>query len=226
MSRLKKHVRNYTQVANDIINDKRLSLKAKGLYLFLVSKPENWEFSARLIATQNNDQKASINSALHELEDFGLLLRVACQGGYDYEIYDKIKLHVTENRLSRKSAKRLPKIDLAENRSSISNKEPLAIREEKRDINNNLSSPALDAVICSEISDYPLIELFLESMSKRVRNPILYKSILRQSLLNDSDVNHNRTFLAYEEFRKSVSISDLPTSVNVFDLIDEMYQGA
>jgi hypothetical protein len=44
MSKLKKYVRNYTQVPNDIINDKRLSLKAKGLYLFLVSKPDNWDF--------------------------------------------------------------------------------------------------------------------------------------------------------------------------------------
>ena len=217
MSRLKKHVRNYTQVANDIINDKRLSLKAKGLYLFLVSKPENWEFSARLIATQNNDQKASINSALHELEDFGLLLRVACQGGYDYEIYDKIKLHVTENRLSRKSAKRLPKIDLAENRSSISNKELIAKREE-RDIIITPSSLDLNP---------QYVDLFLDqiSSSRFVKNKTSYRASIRFSLLTVGDKDHDKTLFAFNDFVSNLSLTSLsvlPEGMNMFDLIDQM----
>lgn len=132
MSRLKRHVLNYTQVGNDIINDKKLSLKSKGLFLFLLSKPDNWNFSARLIASQNKDAIASVNSGLQELEDFGLLHRLPVQGGYDYEIFDTVQSHLVENRLSGKSIKRKPKIHLVENQPSISNKE-FQVREIERE---------------------------------------------------------------------------------------------
>lgn len=225
MSKLKNRTRGFTAVYNDIINDERLSLKAKGLYLFLLSKPDNWTFSARLISTQNNDQKASINSALHELETFGLLVRTPCQGGYDYEIFDKIKIHSTENRLSRKSAKRLPNIHLAENRSSISNKEPIAKREEERENNYPPSLPEIvDCdLIVGTLSDYPLIEQFIDYVSKGAKYPLSYRSHVREALLRDSDSSHNKTFLSYQEFeltRPDLKQNGvLPNGVNIFDII-------
>ena len=36
---------NFTIVANEIINNKDISLKAKGLYVFMMSKPTSWKFS-------------------------------------------------------------------------------------------------------------------------------------------------------------------------------------
>lgn len=235
MSKLKKHVRNYTSVANDIINDDRLSLKAKGLYLYLVSKPDNWNFSARLIATQNNDQKASINSALHELENFGLLVRVPCQGGYDYDLFDKIKVtlpkigkvknhsHFTENRQST-----LPKIHSFENRQSISNKEPKVKREERdNDFNPPSLSHALDVV---DLNDYLIdksyfnfIEEFVAYVSSKAKNPISYSASVRLSLLVSSNVNHQKTLLAYSDFEKNrpdlKQNGVLPVGVNIFDVI-------
>ncbi|MDP3119945.1 MAG: hypothetical protein Q8N01_05995 [Sulfuricurvum sp.] len=220
MSRLKKHVRNFTQVANDITNDKNLSLKAKGLFLFLLSKPDNWNFSARLIVTQNKDSIASVNTGLRELEDFGLLNRIPIQGGYDYEIFDTIQPHLVENRLSGKSTKRQSKIHLVENQSSISNKEFKAIEEEERE---NNTSPNTPEIICSCPSDYPLIEEYIHFVSARSKFPIFYASSVRDSLLNDNSKNHNRTFLAYTEFSNTrpdlKQNGVLPVGVNIFDLI-------
>lgn len=236
MSKLKKHVRNYTQVGNDIINDKNLTLKAKGLFLFLLSKPDNWNFSARLIATQNKDAIASVNTGLQELEDHGLLNRIHVQGGYDYEIFDTVQLHLVENRLNGKSTKQKPKIDSIENRPNISNKEFKANREE-RDNNNNNNVPQtledyevmindlenFDLVSSVLPSEYPInVNLFLDELckSKAIKNLLSYRSKILNSLNDTSDKNHTRTILAFNDFMTSYRpISKLPDGVNIFDLI-------
>lgn len=66
---------NYTQISNSILNDDDLSLKAKGLLVYLISKDDNWNFSAKGIKSQNNEGLSSINSGLKELEKFNYLLR-------------------------------------------------------------------------------------------------------------------------------------------------------
>lgn len=233
MAKLKKHVRNYTQVGNDITNDKKLSLKAKGLFLFLLSKPENWTFSARLIATQNKDSIASVNTGLRELEDFGLLNRIPVQGGYDYEIFDSVQPHLVENRLSGKSTKRQSKIHSVENQPSISNKESKAKEEEEEILNDSIFTD--DNIIYSEIvvsspEDYPFIDEYvnyvtsLASKSKfpKINFPFLYSASIRDSLLNENSKNHNKTFLAYNEFLKNrpdLFNGVLPVGVSIFDLI-------
>ena len=40
----------FTQIANDLLNDKLISFKAKGVYSFLYSKPSGWYFSEKRIS--------------------------------------------------------------------------------------------------------------------------------------------------------------------------------
>lgn len=206
MSKLQKNIRNYTTVANDIINDDRLSLKAKGLYLYLVSKPDNWNFSARLIATQNKDSRDSIISGLHELESVGLLLRVACQGGYDYQIFDVIKIHSTENPQSGKSVTTKRKIHSVEKPFNISNKELQVKREERENINLPYLDQFLDFVVRSE----------------KPRSPLAFKNALLNSLNDPFHSKHLETMRTYENFAMSVcggNVSVIDPSKNIFDLI-------
>jgi hypothetical protein len=56
--------------ANDV-----LSLKAKGLYSYMRSKPNGWDFSAKRIAEENKDGRGAILAAMKELEDSGYLQR-------------------------------------------------------------------------------------------------------------------------------------------------------
>lgn len=65
----------FTQVANCVLNDEKLSAKAKGLYAYLYSKPENWDFAIDRIAKDFSDGRASINAGLRELELNGYLTR-------------------------------------------------------------------------------------------------------------------------------------------------------
>ena len=62
-------------MSNVILNDKCLSAKAKGVYCYLFSKPDNWDFSSERIANEFSDGEKSIRSALKELEDAGYLER-------------------------------------------------------------------------------------------------------------------------------------------------------
>lgn len=65
----------FTQVANGVLNDKRLSAKAKGLYAYLYSKPDGWDFAIDRIALDMTDGRKSINEGLKELEVLGFLTR-------------------------------------------------------------------------------------------------------------------------------------------------------
>lgn len=65
----------FTQVANSVLNDKKISAKAKGLYAYLYSKPEGWDFAIDRIALDFTDGRKAINNGLKELEEYGYLLR-------------------------------------------------------------------------------------------------------------------------------------------------------
>ena len=88
-------LRNYGVIPNSIINNPKLSLKAKGLWVFLQSKPNGWQFSIQRITRQTKDGKQSIGTALKELEKAGLLQRKPAKddngkwSGYEYVLSEK-----------------------------------------------------------------------------------------------------------------------------------------
>ena len=63
----------YAVTPNELLNNKEISLKAKGLFAFLQSKPDNWSFSAEKIALQLKEGVKTVRTTLRELESFGLL---------------------------------------------------------------------------------------------------------------------------------------------------------
>lgn len=69
MSKLKKQDGiPFTQINNDLINDTRLSAKAKWIYCYLYSKPDDWDFSCERIAKDFEDWQKWIESGVRELE--------------------------------------------------------------------------------------------------------------------------------------------------------------
>lgn len=66
---------NYTTLCNIALNDPELSLKAKGLFAFLMSKPADWKISYRGLMTQLREGQRAILGALAELEQAGYLQR-------------------------------------------------------------------------------------------------------------------------------------------------------
>ena len=86
---------NFTMIPNWLINNQEISLKAKGLFIFLASKPNNFNFSAKGLSKLNKEGVTSINNCLKELENIGLLIRKKIKGddkrfiGIEYILMDK-----------------------------------------------------------------------------------------------------------------------------------------
>lgn len=98
-----KKEQNYTIISNDIFKDTRLSFKAKGLLTTMLSCPPNWNYTIEGLSKISKDGKASIRSALAELEEFGYLERKQLRdekGSFtdlEYVVYEKPK---TKNPIS------------------------------------------------------------------------------------------------------------------------------
>jgi hypothetical protein len=74
MNKLKHNVnKDFTVAPNQIFRDNRLSFKAKGLWLQIVSLDEGWNFSMSGLAKLAKDNEAAIASAIRELAKFGYI---------------------------------------------------------------------------------------------------------------------------------------------------------
>ena len=67
--------RGFAVVYRDVAQDRRLSLKARGLFLLLQSLPEDWQYTISGLATVAGTGKDQIRSALSELLDVGYLVK-------------------------------------------------------------------------------------------------------------------------------------------------------
>jgi|CXWL01.1.fsa_nt_gi DNA-binding MarR family transcriptional regulator len=65
----------FTMVANEVLSRPDLSLKDKGLYAYLFSKPDDWDFAAARIADECKESKDIVFRVLKELERAKLLER-------------------------------------------------------------------------------------------------------------------------------------------------------
>ncbi len=71
-----KHVGSkFTIVPNQIIDDPTISFRAKGIYAYLRSKPDDWEFRVSNIVGAGKEGRDAIQTALKELEDKGYIER-------------------------------------------------------------------------------------------------------------------------------------------------------
>lgn len=84
----------FTIVNNKAINDSRLSFRAKGVLVYILSKPDNWRVSERNLANDGPDGRSAVASALTELEQAGYLQRTRTRNddgtfAWDSVIYDE-----------------------------------------------------------------------------------------------------------------------------------------
>jgi hypothetical protein len=69
------HNKNYTVINNTICKDKRISWKAKGIWLYAFSRPDNWSFNIENLINMSTDGRDAVTSGLKELESCGYLKR-------------------------------------------------------------------------------------------------------------------------------------------------------
>lgn len=85
--------KNYTVMSNIHLRDKNLSYKAKGLLSFMLSLPDDWDYSINGLVSLSKERSKAVRSAIKELEDNKYLVRERnhLENGrfdYDYIIYE------------------------------------------------------------------------------------------------------------------------------------------
>lgn len=84
--------RDYTVMNNAFLRDDRLSWKAKGLFAYILSLPEDWKIYQAELMTHAADGETSFKSGMKELKDFGYLVmhKKSVDGDFVY-IYEVIE---------------------------------------------------------------------------------------------------------------------------------------
>jgi len=183
MSRIITHkTENYTTISNHILKDKTVSLKAKAIFITIMSLPPDWNININGLCSIVKEGKSAIQSALNELIKLGYCYRTQIKNnnhfaGYLYELYE---IPNTQNTY--------PEIQDTENRPLLNTNvlKTDSIKEKTNKDNFDLS------IFTSEILKNKVAE-FIE-YRKEIKKPYLsQKSIvsLKQQLskLSKNDIN-------------------------------------
>ena len=86
--------KNYTVMSNYHLRDKNLSYKAKGLLSFMLSLPDDWDYSINGLVSISKEGVKAIRNILQELQRYGYLVIVKKQNEigqfeYEYLIYEQ-----------------------------------------------------------------------------------------------------------------------------------------
>ena len=85
----------FSIIDNRIIENKKISFKARGLLIYMLAKPDDWKFYPDELAKHSDkDGVKAINTALQEIESVGYLVRKRKRDnkghfkGIDYLLYE------------------------------------------------------------------------------------------------------------------------------------------
>lgn len=87
----------FVTVHKSFVFDDNLSAKAKGILLYFLSRPDNWQIYTSEVVKHMNDGQKSINSGIQELIQMGYVIRTRKRkengdfNGFEYLVYEKPK---------------------------------------------------------------------------------------------------------------------------------------
>lgn len=123
--------KNFSLISNDILWDKRLSIKARFMLIFCLSLADGWEYSGHGLASSIGISYDAVVAGLKELEKYRYLHREQLFddkkrfAGYDYVFYEAGNCPTDEKPLSEKplTEKPLSEKPLSENQHQLNTKE-------------------------------------------------------------------------------------------------------
>jgi len=87
---------NYTVVSNECIQDSSLSMKAKGLWIYLMSLPNDWNLHQTELVRHFKDGRDAVSSAMKELEEAGYVIKKQITNSlgqytdWDYTVFEVV----------------------------------------------------------------------------------------------------------------------------------------
>lgn len=105
---------NFTSITNKLLQDKNLSCAAKGLLVYMLSLPEDWNYSISGLESCLKEGKKAIRTMLKELQDNGYLVIEKTNGYKGRYEYNYIVYEEQQKELSTLSTPDTPKGDVVE----------------------------------------------------------------------------------------------------------------
>lgn len=161
--------KNYTVMSNFHLRDKNLTYKAKGMLSFMLSLPEDWDYSVNGLVSVSKENENAIKGILQELKDNGYLVikKIKDDKGkfiYEYNIYE---IPTTINPEGEKPEVDNPEVELpqvddpeVENQPQINTNiiNTKIINTNKQLLNNNNSTSSSSNTINNSSSIYDYIQ--------------------------------------------------------------------
>jgi len=127
-----KKTENFVIIHKGALEDPNLSFKAKGLWAYCMSRPNDWTFKVTHLATVSKESVSAIRTAILELENSGYIKKIqeTVNGRFqpvDYEVYE------TPNNQKKFTLTDFPQAEnpQAENRTLLSIDKRLSIEDNK-----------------------------------------------------------------------------------------------
>jgi len=136
----------FVQIDKTCLYDDNLSFKAKGLLVYMLSRPDGWKFYLSEIVTNTREGKASVSSGIKELEEAGYLVRHQERkdngdfGQYIYLVYERP--HTTDIGISDIGLMETENMGSANMGSHDSG--PINIEGSNKDSSNSITSTSVD----------------------------------------------------------------------------------
>lgn len=183
------NTKGFTVMSNYHFQDKEISLKAKGLLGLMLSLPSNWDYSVNGLVAIVKENKATVQTALKELEEHKYLKRTRVQdetGRFDYiyDIYEKPydKLPCTENRCTDIQC---TEVQCTENQPQINTNKQNTNKQSTKELNTNeykeknIKKESVNSVIAEYTENKDLQDAlhgFVE-MRNKARKPLTVRAM-------------------------------------------------
>lgn len=164
MSKLIIHSR-FWVTPNSLLNDPNISFKAKWIYAYIQSKPDDWNFSTERIANDATEWRDAVRTWMQELEKAGYLRRSQIKNErwlfeMQYELFDEsIDLSADE------PSEDKPSEDNSPTDNPASNKE----RDTKKEIQKKIQENIFIFWNEKWVKEHKKIDSFIKHIDKRLK---------------------------------------------------------
>lgn len=189
--RIAKRTNPFVMIDKSCLDDPRLSLKAKGLLAYLLSRPDNWSPKVSHLIKQSTDGRDSVYAALKELREYKYCYRKQIReggkfAGYEYTIYETSEIPFTEKPYTDKPYTENPTLNNIEsNKKDLNKEEEEATAALTKLYHDNLGmiTPIAAEWISDAVTEYPASwfePAFEEAVKNNVRTWNYISSILER----------------------------------------------
>jgi len=187
---------NFTQIPNSVLNDKTLSYKAKGLFAFMVSKPDKWEFSLNGLVSQSKETRQSILNIMNELIESGYMTKIKNRIN-GRQATNNYKLHLEPNKsLFRSKSKILTQKNKLSKTDSVNHTTSNTITSNKD--KNNTYSNTEKINFNSFRKDFMMIHskehFYTKGLGWKIDTPFLIKNDLIFNTVSNKHVSKDEAY--------------------------------